>query len=101
MELRHDGVISGNDDLWVPDRIATLAERRNSDFTLVELTCDVEELARRIDHPERAARLKMTDAEGIRRLHKQGTPLIDGDMVIDTTDRPPGETAALILDRLG
>lgn len=44
----------------------------------------------------------MTHAAGIRRLHELGTPSLDRDvLVIDTTDRSPEETTALILERLG
>lgn len=95
------GALTSVDDLWFVDRIATLAERRNSDYLVVELTCDVEELAGRAASPERAARHKMTNVDGIRRLHDAGTPPIDRDvLVIDTTNRPPAETARRILDRL-
>jgi hypothetical protein len=95
------GAITSTDELWIVDRIATLARRRNSDYTVVELTCDVDELAERVHSPARAARHKMTNVDGIRELHAGGTPPIDRDvLVIDTTDRRPAETARLILVEL-
>ena len=91
--------LSSREDRWFVDRVAAIAERRDSELTIVELTCDVEELASRIDNPERAERHKMTDAEGIRRLHERGTPAIDrpGVVRIDTTETSPDEVAAQIL----
>ncbi len=91
--------VSGIDDEWFVDRVAELAQRRSSDFTLVELTCDLDELERRIPAPGRAERFKMTDVAGIRDLYERGTPEIDGyhAITIDTTDLPPREAAEQIL----
>lgn len=70
------------------DRIRSLAHRRNSLFRSVMLDCDVEEQVRRIDNPDRVARLKGSDPEGYRR-HRSRTKLLEppADEVdhIDTT----------------
>lgn len=50
------------------ERVAKMAVVRGNSFVPVRLTCDVEELARRIVSPERHQRLKLVDAEAIRRL---------------------------------
>jgi hypothetical protein len=57
------------------DRIRSLAQRRSSLFLSVVLDCDVEEQIRRIDSPDRVARLKGSDAEGYRR-HRNETKLL-------------------------
>ncbi len=61
------------------DRVRSLARRRGSLFLAVMLDCDVDEQVRRIDTPDRVARLKGSDPEGYRR-HRYSTELF----------RPPG-----------
>jgi hypothetical protein len=56
------------------DRIRLLAHRRGSLFLAVMLDCDVEEQFRRIDNPDRIARLKGSDPQGYRR-HRHHTSL--------------------------
>jgi ribosomal protein S18 acetylase RimI-like enzyme len=53
------------------ERIRLLAQRRRSLFLSVMLDCDVEEQVRRIDAPDRVARLKGSDPEGYR-WHRRG-----------------------------
>lgn len=54
------------------DEIRPLAERRGSLFLSVMLDCDIDEQVRRIDNPDRIARLKGSDPEGYRQ-HRQRT----------------------------
>ena len=54
--------------------LRSLAQRRGSLFLSVMLDCDVDEQVRRIDNPDRIARLKGSDPEGYRR-HRQHTTL--------------------------
>lgn len=56
------------------ERIRSLAHRRGSLFLAVMVDCDVDEQVRRIDNPDRIARLKGSDPEGYRR-HRQLTGL--------------------------
>jgi hypothetical protein len=71
------------------EKIRSLAQRRGSLFLSVMLDCDVEEQVRRIDTPDRIARLKGSDPEGYRR-HRQETTLFqppsDEVVHVDTTD---------------
>jgi hypothetical protein len=85
------------------DTLRALALRRGSLFLAVMLECDVEEQVRRIDAPDRIARLKGSDPEGYRR-HRQHTALFEppADEVIrlDTTDASPEHNAMKIYDTL-
>ena len=54
------------------DRVRRLAQCRGSLFLSVMLDCDVDEQVRRIDTPDRVARLKGSDPEGYRR-HRYST----------------------------
>ena len=56
------------------DRVRGLAQCRGSLFLSVMLDCDVDEQVRRIDTPDRVARLKGSDPEGYRR-HRYSTEL--------------------------
>lgn len=56
------------------DGIRSLAHRRRSLFLSVMLDCDVDEQVRRIESPDRIARLKGSDPEGYRR-HRHNTKL--------------------------
>jgi hypothetical protein len=86
-------------DDWFADRLAALAERRDSTFTVVALTCRLEELERRVAVPGRAEMFKMTSMAGIRKLHAGGLPGLDGHEVLtlDITDVAPEDAAAQIL----
>jgi len=74
------------------------------DVFWVELTCAPGELERRIEDPSRAAFGKLRSPALVRELRGRGA--LDGprpaapDLAIDTTDRSPRETAALIRSRL-
>ena len=81
------------------DQIRSLAHRRGSLFLSVVLDCDIEEQVRRIDNPDRIARLKGSDPEGYR-WHRQHTTLFqppaDDVVHLDTTTTPPEENARVI-----
>lgn len=85
------------------DRIRSLTHRRGSLFLSVMLDCDVDEQVRRIDNPDRIARLKGSDPEGYRR-HRQDTKLYRppaGEVVhIDTTKVGPRRNAERIYESL-
>jgi tRNA uridine 5-carbamoylmethylation protein Kti12 len=92
----------GHGDEWFLDRLATVAEHRNSTFTVVRLHCDLDELERRIAAPGRAEHHKMTSVPGIRELHAEGNRVFDRPNVIqvDTTNLAPAEAGARILDHV-
>jgi hypothetical protein len=85
------------------DRVRSLAQRRGSLFLTVMLDCDVEEQVRRIDSPDRVARLKGSYPEEYRR-HRQEATLFRppaGDVVnIDTTKISPRTNAGTIYEML-
>ena len=85
------------------DRLRRLAQCRGSLFLSVMLDCDVEEQVRRIDTPDRVARLKGSDPEGYRR-HRYSTELFQppAEEVVhmDTTRVGPRENAARIYEVL-
>ncbi len=84
-------------------RIRSLAQRRGSLFLSVMLDCEVEEQVRRIDAPDRRARLKGSDPEGYR-WHRHNIKLFQppsGEVVhIDTTTVAPRRNAETIYDVL-
>ncbi|MBT8197331.1 MAG: hypothetical protein KJO84_02395, partial [Acidimicrobiia bacterium] len=85
------------------ERIRALAQRRGSLFLAVMVDCDVEEQVRRIDNPDRIARLKGSDPEGYRR-HRELTELYQppsSEVVhIDTTDVEARHNAELVYTAL-
>jgi hypothetical protein len=85
------------------EQVRSLAQRRGSLFLSAMLDCDVDEQVRRIDSPDRVARLKGSDPEGYRR-HRQETRLFQppsADAVhIDTTNVGPGQSAEIIYEVL-
>jgi len=84
-------------------RLRSLARRRGSLFLSVMVDCEVDEQLRRIDNPDRVARLKGSDPDGYRR-HRQENKLFqppDGEVVnIDTTKISPRENADAIYEVL-
>jgi len=83
--------------------IRSLAQRRGSLFLSVMLDCDVEEQVRRIDAPDRIARLKGSDPEGYRRYRHHTTlfqPPADEVVRIDTTNVGPRQNAETIYEML-
>jgi len=85
------------------DSIHSLARRRGSLFLSVMLDCEVDEQVRRIDTPDRVARLKGSDPEGYRR-HRYNTKLFQPPPEevahIDTTTIGAGENAERIYELL-
>lgn len=85
------------------ERIRSLAHRRGSLFLSVMVDCDVEEQVRRIDNPDRIARLKGSDPEGYRR-HRQHTklyqPPADEVLEINTTKIGARQNAEIIYENL-
>jgi hypothetical protein len=79
--------------------IRSLAQRRGSLFLAVMLDCEIEEQVRRIDAPDRVARLKGSDPEGYR-WHRNHTELFspppDELLHVDTTNTEPGQNAEKI-----
>ncbi len=85
------------------DRIRSLAHRRGSLFLSVMVDCDVDEEVRRIDNPDRIARLKGSDPEGYRRYRRDTRlfqPPPEEVVHIDTTNIGPGENAETIYETL-
>ena len=84
-------------------RIRSLAQRRGSLFLSVILDCEVEEQVRRIDNPDRIARLKGSDPEGYR-WHRQHTKLFqppEGEVEhLDTTTIGARQNAETIYNML-
>jgi hypothetical protein len=85
------------------EQLRELARRRGSLFLAVMLDCDVDEQVRRIDTPDRVARLKGSDPEGYRR-HRQETRLFQPPreevVHIDTTTTAPEQNATEIYQAL-
>jgi hypothetical protein len=85
------------------ESVRALARRRGSLFLSVLLDCDVEEQVRRIDTPDRVARLKGSDPEGYR-WHRANTKLFQPPpaevMHLDTTRIPPRQNAEAICEML-
>lgn len=83
--------------------LQALADRRRSLFLSVMLDCDVEEQVRRIDNPDRIARLKGSDPEGYR-WHRAQTvlfqPPADEVLRLDTTKISAEHNARKIYDTL-
>jgi hypothetical protein len=83
--------------------LCSLAQRRGSLFLSVMLTCDVDEQVRRIDTPDRIARLKGSDPEGYR-WHRQHTklflPPLEDVLHLDTTTVTPQQNARAIYETL-
>lgn len=85
------------------DRIRLLARRRGSLFLSVMLDCDVGQQVRRIDTPDRVARLKGSDPEGYRR-HRHQTRLLQPPpeevIHLDTTNVGARQNAEAIYETL-
>jgi len=85
------------------NRIRSLAHRRGSLFLSVMVDCDVDEQVRRIDNPDRIARLKGSDPEGYRQ-HRHATKLFQPPaeevVHVDTTEVNPRRNAERIYEIL-
>jgi len=77
--------------------VVALAERRGSAFVPVLLTCDPDEILRRVVRPERAARHKLVDPAGARALLAERLLRPPGTLALDVTDLAPADAAARIV----
>lgn len=85
------------------ERIRSIAHARGSTFLAAMLTCDIDEQVRRMDSPDRVARLKGSDPEGYRHYTlttELFVPPSSELLVLDTTTTLPAETAEAILGEL-
>ncbi len=82
-----------------------IIERNDGEAIFIELTCSLEELERRISDPSRQRFGKLNSVELFRELSAAGAfvdPGIPAErLVVDTTELPTAEAAALIASRLG
>lgn len=82
-------------------RMSALAEARTSAYLPVLLACDLDELLRRVPNADRHVHQKWIDPDGVRADLERRRPLVPaGSITVDTTNRPPAESAAIILDAL-
>lgn len=88
------------------ERARDLVERAGGEIVFVELRCDPEELARRVESPERRRFGKLASAETLRSLARDGAlsdlevPAGVRSVALDTTTLSPEDSAAEIIDRL-
>jgi hypothetical protein len=85
------------------NRLRSLAQRRDSLFLSVMLTCEVDEQVRRIDTPDRIARLKGSDPEGYRwytHHTKLFQPPPEEVVHVDSTDTDPRQNARTLYEAL-
>ncbi len=83
------------------DRLRALAKARGGALRVVSLTCDAEELYRRVIQPDRRARHKSIDSSWVRKLVAEDPhyfPSGPGVVSLDITDQAPQEVARLIVD---
>ena len=85
------------------DRLSALAEATGRRYRPVNLTCHPDQLVARAANPDRVARMKWVDPQGIaafaseaRMLRLTGPDALD----LDSTTTPPVESARAILDHL-
>jgi len=84
------------------DRLRALAKARGGALHVVVLTCEAEELYRRVTEPDRRARYKLMDSTWVRKMVAEDPPYSPGGpgvMTLDITDLAPTEVATLIADR--
>jgi len=81
--------------------LRALADRRGSTYLPVALDCETQELLRRVPNPDRREHQKWVDPAAVRAdLERRAVLVPEGSLEIDTTSRPPVESAAAILDAL-
>ena len=88
---------------FIPDTVATV-QAAGGTVLFAELTCSAEELERRIENPSRGESRKLRSVDLFRQLRRSGAfefaALRDPSLSIDTTNRPPHESARLIAEGL-
>ncbi|MFC5848977.1 hypothetical protein [Deinococcus petrolearius] len=84
-------------------RFRALAAARGAHFVPVWLDCGAEELARRMDRPERRERLKLRDPAALRRLLDEmgQQPAPAGALHLNTAELSPADAALLIASHSG
>jgi hypothetical protein len=95
-----DGVAADED---VIERLRLLAASRHSHYVPVRLTCSTDELLRRVSRPERKARQKWVDTDGVRAFVESSEVITIAHpalLDLDVTQIPAHEAAALILDHI-
>ena len=89
---------------FIPEAIEAV-ESAGGRVLFVELTCGDAELERRIENPSRKASGKLQSAELYRELKEAGAfrypRMPEAALSLDTTRRPPRETARLIAEHFG
>jgi hypothetical protein len=81
-----------------------IVESAGGKISFVELTCDEEQLERRIEDPSRKAFGKLASVAQYRSLRDSGAfqfPKLPQGMCLDTTDQSPFDSARLINGSLG
>jgi chloramphenicol 3-O-phosphotransferase len=87
---------------FIQDTINVI-EAAGGEVIFVELTCDEDEIERRMNAPSRSEFDKLQSIEQYRRLKKSGAfefPPIQSQLTVDTTHSAPVATARLIRDYL-
>lgn len=81
-------------------RLERIAQARGGRLQVTRLTCDIDELCRRIVGPDRVTRMKMTDAKRVWELAGAAT-LYDppGALTLDITSMPPEQAALRIVEQ--
>ena len=90
-------------DHAVVEQLARLAGNRHSRYVPVRLTCEIDELLRRVPQPDRRARLKWIDADTVRAFVESRALLTvhhPALLELDVTSISPDEAAARILTHL-
>lgn len=77
--------------------VVALAERRGSAFVPVLLTCDPDEILRRVVRSDRAARHKLIDPAGARTLLAETLLRPPGTLALDVTELAPADAAERIV----
>lgn len=86
------------------ERLHRLAESKGGQLHITRLTCETDELCRRIVGSDRVARLKMTNAEKVRALsksHRIYEPPDGSALTLDVTELAPSDAALRILEHAG
>ena len=81
------------------ERLARLADARQQPYVPVHLVCDLDEQLRRVEAPERHARMKWIDPDAVR-AYVESTELFvpPGALELDVTALAPGDAAVAIRD---
>ncbi len=83
-------------------QLDTISGHRGGELRVIRLTCDVDEVCRRVSGADRKSRMKLTNAATLRDLVAEET-IYDppGAFTLDVTDLPPDQAALCILEHFG